>query len=67
MLQRKIWPLAHYYSYKPVLDIELPKLDGVTRAKPSTRVPVVFTIDEASQVIWHLQPPFSLMAKLQYG
>jgi integrase len=47
--------------------LELPILDGVTRAKPSTRVPVVFTVDEASQVISYLQPPFSLMGKLQYG
>ena len=46
---------------------ELPRLDGVTRAKPSIRVPVVFTVSEASQVIQNLQPPFSLMAKLQYG
>jgi integrase len=52
---------------KQVLDLELPILDGVTRAKPSTRVPVVFTVDEASQVISYLQPPFSLMGKLQYG
>ena len=55
------------FLYKQVLDIELPKLDGVTRAKPSTRVPVVFTVSEASQVIQNLQPPFSLMTKLQYG
>ena len=58
---------ALLFLYKQVLEIELPKLDGVTRAKKSTRVPVVFTADEASQVIQNLQPPFSLMAKLQYG
>ena len=58
---------ALLFLYKQVLEIELPKLGGVTRAKPSTRVPVVFTVNEASQVIQNLQPPFSLMAKLQYG
>ena len=58
---------ALLFLYKQVLEIDLPRLDGVTRAKPSTRVPVVFTVDEATRVIQNLQPPFSLMAKLQYG
>jgi len=43
------------FLYKQVLEIELPKLDGVTHAKQSTRVPVVFTADEASHVIQILQ------------
>lgn len=58
---------ALLFLYKQVLEVELPYLDGVTRAKNSTRVPVVFTTDEASSVIRNLQPPYSLMAKLLYG
>ena len=58
---------ALLFLYKVVLDIELPYLDGVTRAKRSTRVPVVFTPVEASRVIQNLQPPYSLMAGLLYG
>ena len=50
-----------------VLEIELPYLDDVTRAKKSSRVPVVFTPDEASIVIQNLQPPYSLMTRLLYG
>jgi integrase len=58
---------ALLFLYKVVLEIELPYLDGVTRAKTSTRMPVVFTPDEASSVIQNLQPPYSLMARLLYG
>ena len=58
---------ALLFLYKVVLEIELPYLDDVTRAKRSTRVPVVFTPDEASSVIRNLQPPYSLMARLLYG
>jgi integrase len=58
---------ALLFVYKVVLEIELPYLEGVTRAKRSTRVPVVFTPDEAPSVIQNLQPPYSLMARLLYG
>ncbi len=58
---------ALLFLYKVVLEIELPYLDGVTRAKKSVRVPVVFTTNEASSVIQCLQPPYALMAKLLYG
>ena len=58
---------ALLFLYKVVLEIELPYLDGVTRAKKTSRVPVVFTPDEASVVIQNLQPPYSLMARLLYG
>jgi site-specific recombinase XerD len=58
---------ALLFLYQVVLEIELPYLDDVTRAKKSTRVPVVFTSDEASSVIQNLRPPYSLMARLLYG
>lgn len=58
---------ALLFLYKVVLEIELPYLDNVTRAKKSSRVPVVFTPDEASIVIQSLQPPYSLMTRLLYG
>lgn len=48
---------ALLFLYREVLEIELPYLDGVTRAKRSTRVPVVFTPGEAASVIQKLQPP----------
>lgn len=58
---------ALLFLYKEVLEIELPYLDGVTRAKRSERIPVVFTPDEAHQVLSNLQLPYALMAKLLYG
>jgi integron integrase len=58
---------ALLFLYKEVLGVDLPYLDGITRAKKSQRVPVVFTQDEAFRVIQGLQPPHSLMARLLYG
>lgn len=58
---------ALLFLYKEVLEIELPYLDGVTRAKKNQRVPVVFTPQEAANIIKNLQPPHSLMARLLYG
>ncbi|MCZ6471023.1 MAG: site-specific integrase, partial [Gammaproteobacteria bacterium] len=48
---------ALLFLYKEVLEIELPYLDGVTRAKRSTRVPVVFTSGEATSLIQKLRLP----------
>jgi integron integrase len=58
---------ALLFLYKQALEIELPYLDDVTRAKKSTRVPVVFTPSEAISVIQNLLPPFSLLSRLLYG
>lgn len=58
---------ALLFLYKQVLEIELPYLEGVTRAKKSERIPVVFSPDEAQRVLSHLQPPYTLMGKLLYG
>jgi integron integrase len=58
---------ALLFLYKEVLEIELPWLDGITRAKHSRRIPVVFTRDEVTKVLHALQPPYLLMAKLLYG
>ncbi|HID82573.1 MAG TPA: hypothetical protein EYH06_13190 [Chromatiales bacterium] len=52
---------------KEVLGVDLLFVDGVTRAKKSERVPVVFTPDEVLQVLGELQPPHALMVKLLYG
>ncbi|HEX5056974.1 MAG TPA: integron integrase [Gammaproteobacteria bacterium] len=58
---------ALLFLYKDVLEIDLPWLDGITRAKHSRRIPVVFTQDEVTRVLGALQPPYLLMAKLLYG
>ena len=51
---------ALLFLYKEVLEIELPYLNKLTRAKKSAHVPVVFTTEEAASVIQSLQPPYSL-------
>ena len=58
---------AILFLYKEVLEIELPYLDGITRAKKPLHVPVVFTANEAKSVIKNLPVPYALMAKLLYG
>jgi integron integrase len=58
---------ALLFLYKEILEIELPWLDDVTRAKPSQRIPVVFTRDEVRDVLRRLEPPYLLMANLLYG
>ena len=58
---------ALLFLYKEVLQIELPYLDGVTRAKKSLHVPVVFSVGEAKSVINNLPVTYALMAKLLYG
>jgi hypothetical protein len=47
--------------YRDVLKIELEYMDELIRAKRPTKIPVVFTRDEAKTVINHLDGTFQLM------
>ncbi len=58
---------ALLFLYKEVLEIELPWLGEVTRAKSSRRLPVVLTRREVDQVLGRLEGTHQLMAKLLYG
>ncbi len=49
------------------MDIELPWLAEVTRAKSSRRLPVVLTRREVDQVLGRLEGTHRLMARLLYG
>jgi integron integrase len=53
--------------YRLVLDQDLPWLDGIVRAKPSQRLPVVLTRAEVSVVLRHLHGAPRLMSLLMYG
>ena len=48
------------FLYTPVLQIELPYIDNIDRAKTPQRLPVVFTQSEVKQILAHLDgaPPF---------
>src|SRR3989442_4191463 len=58
---------ALLFLYRQVLQVEMPWLDHVVRAKRSERLPVVLTRDEVRAVIRELQGPPRLMAILLYG
>ncbi|MCW8827173.1 MAG: integron integrase [Gammaproteobacteria bacterium] len=58
---------AILFLYKEVLCIELPWLDGVTRAKKAPRLPVVLTELEVRGVLAQLDGVHHLVASLLYG
>ncbi|MDI1302665.1 MAG: integron integrase [bacterium] len=58
---------AILFLYRDVLAIDLPWLDGVTRAKKPQRLPVVLTPDEVGQVLGRMEGTLALMAHLLYG
>lgn len=58
---------ALLFLYREVLEIDLPWLDGVTRAKPSKRLPVVLTPSEVRKVLERMDGVYGLMGRLLYG
>jgi integron integrase len=58
---------ALLFLYREVLDIDLPWLDGITRAKKSTRLPVVLTQVEVQSLIRQTNGTSGLIIRLLYG
>lgn len=58
---------AVLFMYRHVLGVELPWLDGVTRAKRRQRVPVVLSPEEVRRVLDQLQGTPRIIADLLYG
>jgi integron integrase len=58
---------ALLFLYKEVLGIDLPWLDGITRAKRPQHLPVVLTREEVRAVLSRMQGLYALMAGLLYG
>jgi len=58
---------ALLFLYREVLEIALPWLDNITRAKPSRRLPVVLTPAEVRAVLERMDGVYGLMARLLYG
>jgi integron integrase len=58
---------ALLFLYREVLKQELPWIDNIERAKRPTKLPVVFTAQEAHMVLSKLNGPARLMANLLYG
>lgn len=58
---------ALLFMYREVLDIQLPWLDKVTRAKRPRHLPVVLTRDEVRLVLGKMDGVYSLLGRLLYG
>lgn len=58
---------AILFLYRHVLEIDLPWLDELVRAKRRERIPVVLTVAEVRSVLAHLAPPYDLVVRLLYG
>jgi len=58
---------AILFLYRHVLEIDLPWLDEVIRAKRSAKMPVVLSVSEVQTVISHLPAQYVLIVKLLYG
>ena len=58
---------AILFLYKQVLEIDLPWIENVTRAKRTRRLPVVLTEDEVRKLLTCLESTPALMAALMYG
>ena len=58
---------ALLFLYRQVLSVELPWLEGVTRAAPSRRLPVVLSRAEVKAILGHLDGTAWLLANLLYG
>ena len=58
---------ALLFLYRHVLEVKLPWIEGITRAKPSERVPVVLSREEVAAVLNRLSGRERLMAALMYG
>ncbi|MBP9219001.1 MAG: integron integrase [Sterolibacterium sp.] len=58
---------ALLFLYREVLEIDLPWLDDVVRAKRPARLPVVLTRSEVTAVLGRMTGTHALMARLLYG
>jgi integron integrase len=58
---------ALLFLYRQVLDVDVPWLEDVVRAKRPQRLPIVLTREEARALLHHLEGTPRLMAYLLYG
>lgn len=58
---------ALLFLYREILEIELPWLDEVTRAKKPQRLPTVLTVAEVQRVLAVMEGTTALTARLLYG
>jgi site-specific recombinase XerD len=59
--------VAILFLYRQVLEIELPWLENVVRARSPTRLPTVLSRTEVATLLSHTDGVFRLVAQLLYG
>jgi len=52
------------FLYREVLNIDLPRLDGITRAERTRRLPVVLMREEVQAILDRMSGTYGLMASL---
>jgi len=58
---------AILFLYRDVLEVDLPWLTDVTRAKKSTRLPLVLTVWEVEAILKRIRKPWWILCNLLYG
>jgi len=58
---------ALLFLYREVLDVDLPWMESVTRARRPRRVPVVLSVDEVQRLLLVMDGRTALLASLLYG
>lgn len=58
---------AILFLYRHVLDVELPWLENIVRARRPARLPTVLSPAEVEAVLTHLEGTFRIVAQLLYG
>jgi integron integrase len=58
---------ALLFLYREVLQLDLPWLDGITRAKPRHFLPTVLSVHETQQLLSHITGTSGLICRLLYG
>jgi integron integrase len=58
---------ALLFLYREVLQVDLPLIEGVERAKRPQRIPIVLTTEEIKRVLAQITGTHHLMASLLYG
>ncbi|MCG8075364.1 MAG: integron integrase [Candidatus Thiodiazotropha taylori] len=58
---------ALLFLYREVLELKMPQLDSVRRAKKPKQLPTVLSPDEVRQVLSHLDGKYWIAANLLYG
>ncbi len=60
-------PCALVFLYRKVLEIEMPALVGLDRARRPDHLPAVLSRREVVALLDKLEPPFRLIAEILYG